>query len=118
MRMWMVDPAKMCRQHLLGEHVELHMFVGTFRKGVRVEGYLSDNLLEPESIQSRHDELANEMERRGFNHKSPLTFDPWDYLGQSLSPSQIGTKIDRQAASKELFQRCPTCRERILLLES
>ena len=26
MRMWMVNPRIMCRQHLLGEHVEIHMF--------------------------------------------------------------------------------------------
>lgn len=25
MRMWMVDPTIMCRQHLLGEHYELHV---------------------------------------------------------------------------------------------
>ena len=28
MRMWGVDPKQMCRQHLLGEHVELHMQAG------------------------------------------------------------------------------------------
>jgi hypothetical protein len=25
--MWMVDPRIMCRNHLLGEHAEIHMFV-------------------------------------------------------------------------------------------
>lgn len=25
--MWGVDPSAMCRNHLLGEHVEMHMFV-------------------------------------------------------------------------------------------
>ena len=33
MRMWMVDPQIMCRQHLLGEHTEMHMFVGTLKRG-------------------------------------------------------------------------------------
>lgn len=28
MRMWMVDPKIMCRKHLLGEHLELHMLAG------------------------------------------------------------------------------------------
>lgn len=36
MRMWMVPPELMCRQHLLGEHVELHMFVGAINKGTSV----------------------------------------------------------------------------------
>jgi len=26
--MWMTPPAGMCRKHLLGEHVELHMLLG------------------------------------------------------------------------------------------
>ncbi len=28
MRMWMVDTKKLCRQHLLAEHSEMHMFAG------------------------------------------------------------------------------------------
>ena len=45
MRMWMVDPKIMCRKHLLGEHVEHHMFVGTINKRISIVGYLRDNLL-------------------------------------------------------------------------
>ena len=33
MRMWLVPPSHMCRKHLLGEHVELHMLLGTLKKG-------------------------------------------------------------------------------------
>ena len=40
MRMWMVDPKKMCRKHLLGEHVEIHMMVGTLLKGRSIDGFL------------------------------------------------------------------------------
>jgi hypothetical protein len=29
MRMWMVPPKVMCRKHLLGEHVEIHMLAGS-----------------------------------------------------------------------------------------
>ena len=32
MRMWLVPPQLMCDQHLLGEHLEMHMFIGTIRK--------------------------------------------------------------------------------------
>ena len=46
MRMWMVDPRIMCRQHLLGEHVEIHMFVGAISRGKSVKGYLEKGLLE------------------------------------------------------------------------
>lgn len=54
MRMWMVGPKMMYRQHLLGEHVEIHMFIGTMKRKCSVWGYLRNNLLEMESIVSRH----------------------------------------------------------------
>ena len=100
MRMWMVNPKIMCRQHLLGEHVELHMSVGTIKKGISVKGYLDDNLLEPESIYQRHNELVKEMEARGYNHRSPLL----------LIPINMSKKIDREASLAELIRRCPECR--------
>ena len=36
MRMWMIDPTMLCTKHLLGEHVELHMFVGTINKNKKL----------------------------------------------------------------------------------
>ncbi len=67
MRMWMVDPKKMCRKHLLGEHVEIHMMVGTLLKGRSIDGFLERGLLEPQSARIRHDALAAEMQARGYN---------------------------------------------------
>lgn len=104
MRMWMVDPKIMCRKHLLGEHVETHMTQGTIRKGVSLAGYLSNNLLEPDRLLERHDELAKELERRGYNHRSPLS-----YLKHEIG---VGFKIDREASLAELLNRCPDCRAR------
>lgn len=37
MRMWMLPTAGMCRKHLLGEHVELHMLLGSLRRGKNIE---------------------------------------------------------------------------------
>ena len=37
MKMWGVLPATMYAQHLLGEHVELHIIVGTLNRGTRAE---------------------------------------------------------------------------------
>ena len=103
MRQWMVDPRIMCRQHLLGEHVEHHMFVGSINKGTSMDGYLRDGLLEPESLRVRHSELVAEMEARGYNHKSPLP----DYI--LIGEPAI---IDREVSKAELLRRCPECRER------
>lgn len=104
MRMWMTPPETMCRKHLLGEHVELHMFVGTINKGILIEGFLTKNLLEPESLYDRHDALAAEMNRRGYAHNSPLL--PVKTLDR-VSNRKI--KIDRPASLAELHRRCPEC---------
>lgn len=72
MRMWMIDPKIMCRQHLLGEHVEIHMFIATMRRGKSVKGYLQKGLLEVHNLYARHEELVEEMNRRGYNHNSKV----------------------------------------------
>jgi hypothetical protein len=97
--MWMVDPKIMCRKHLLGEHVELHMFVGTIKKGVSLDGYVSRGLVDTTKIVSRHEILVTEMIARGYNHQSPLPY--VDTLG-------IG-KVDAIASAVELHRRCPDC---------
>lgn len=105
MRMWMAPLETMCRKHLLGEHVELHMLVGTINKGISVEGFLTKNLLEPESLYERHAALAAEMNRRGYTHNSPLTAT----LSSSLIYQQYKVKIDRAASLAELHRRCLEC---------
>lgn len=75
MRIWDVEPAELCRSHLLGEHRELHAVWSILtrdRKGyrshpetLRWEGRLA-------ALYRRHEALVEEMERRGFRHASPL----------------------------------------------
>lgn len=103
----MTDPKIMCTQHLLGEHAETHMFVGTINKGISIRGYVEGNLCEPSSIRERHDELAEEMVRRGYNHNSPLR-----EIEIELDPGFSDARIDKAAALEELLHRCDACRER------
>ncbi len=100
--MWMVEPEVMCRKHLLGEHLELHMFVGTIKKGTSLKGYAANGLVETRSINFRHEELVREMERRGYNHRTPLKFHDKLDAGE----------IDRLASLRELLSRCKECRAR------
>ncbi len=97
----MVNPRLMCRKHLLGEHVELHMFVAGLRRGLNLDGYLAKGLLEPHSIERRHDELVRELERRGYRHKSPLP---------EFAPKG-GGRVDRKLNLIELARRCRECRK-------
>lgn len=72
--MWMVDPRLLCRKHLLGEHSEIHKHKHNFEKGHRITGRLRPVVtIEPANMESRHNQLAKEIKRRGYNHKSPYT---------------------------------------------
>jgi hypothetical protein len=102
MRMWMVDPIIMCRQHLLGEHLELHMFVGTINAGKSLTGYTSTGLCEVHSIKSRHEALVAEMIKRGYRHNSPLP----DFTNREEGA------INLWESRKELLNRCSACLER------
>lgn len=103
MRMWMVDPRLMCRKHLLGEHVELHMLVGCLLKKKTLTGYFQKGLLETHSIRGRHQALVREMTRRGMQHNSPL---------QAFRSFRMG-KINCKQSKEELASRCTDCRELI-----
>lgn len=76
MRIWDIDPERLCRNHLLGEHRELHAvwtILTQNKKGyarhpevIRWRGRLK-------ALYLRHEALVKEMERRGYRHGSPLS---------------------------------------------
>jgi hypothetical protein len=105
-RMWMIDPRLMCRKHLLGEHVELHMAGAWIAKGKSVAGWAESNCLEPRSIGARHRILARELALRGYKHKSPLR---QPNVAAHQCPNAI---VDKAAALAELVRRCPECSRR------
>jgi hypothetical protein len=108
MRMWMVEPIIMCNKHLLGEHVECHMFAGHLQRERKINNYIRLNLLEPGSLRQRHDRLAQEMIDREMSHKSPLPEFDTSYLPKE---HQIYI-VDADASLKELKKRCPQCKKR------
>jgi hypothetical protein len=75
MRVWDIGPGRLCRNHLLGEHRELHAIWTILTEGRK--GYSRH----PETLRwqgkllalyGRHERLASEMKRRGYDHRSPL----------------------------------------------
>jgi len=75
MRIWDLPPECLCRQHLLGEHRELHALWSILMQGK--PGFANH----PETrrwrgkrkaLFLRHDQLVAEMQRRGYRHRSPL----------------------------------------------
>lgn len=75
MRIWDLSPRCLCRDHLLGEHRELHAIWNVIlldKKGysrhpevVRWRGRLG-------ALWLRHEEEVVEMQARGYSHRSPL----------------------------------------------
>jgi hypothetical protein len=104
MRMWKVNPKLLCNHHLLGEHCEMHMFVGTLNKGISILGYINKGLIEVENIKNRHEELVKEFENRGMKHNSPL---------QPYKSFKAG-KINIEENLKTLQNRCTECKRKIL----
>ncbi|MDD9806971.1 MAG: hypothetical protein OXU34_01670 [Gammaproteobacteria bacterium] len=102
--MWGVNPALLCDKHLLGEHVEMHMFAGTIKKGISTRGYEETGLVVLSKIRARHDAIAREMKRRGMNHRSPM---------DRIVNGRKGGWIDEAKNLRELKRRCGECRKRI-----
>ena len=97
----MVNPRIMCRQHLLGEHAEIHMFIGTISRKKSVKGYLKKGLLETHNLHNRHEELVKEMKRRGYNHYSEVD-EKWKFV-EKVGLVNIDKNVD------ELINRCSKC---------
>lgn len=76
MRIWDLPPEKLCRNHLLGEHSELHALWSILTEGkkgfanhpetARWKGKLK-------ALHLRHEGLVEEMQKRGYKHRSPLS---------------------------------------------
>ena len=99
----MVSPPLLCRQHLLGEHRELHALVGIIRRGTALSGYVKKHLIETAQISNRHEALVVEMLARGYQHNSPLTPEITNGVGS----------VDVAYNLAELRTRCTGCKERI-----
>jgi hypothetical protein len=100
MRMWNIDPSTMCRSHLLGEHLEMHMFIGSINTGKSISGFIKNGLVNPKEIKTRHDSLALEMLKRGYSHNSPIEFNC-----ENLPDGYVDVEKNKQL----LHSRCYTC---------
>ena len=82
-RIWCVSVSELDRQHLLGEHAELHCIVGALLgkykayqnhpQTLRFHGRI-------DQLYFRHGEQVQEMQRRGYRHNSPLPASSTPYV--------------------------------------
>lgn len=110
MRMHMVPPIILCRNHLNGEHGELHKFYPDFLKKKRISGRVSPEVqIQPCKMKERHDQLAKEMLRRGGNHNSPYQMPPLSHI--PLKELLKKPDLKRNIA---FLLKCPECRKRYI----
>lgn len=110
MRMWGIDAKLLCKKHLIGEHGEIHKHRHNFVKQHKITKRISPIVqIEPENMKIRHDELAAEMIRRGYNHQSPYEQPDLSYL----KSYERYAKIDVKNSIIDLSNRCSECAERI-----
>jgi len=97
-RIWDLPVRVLCRKHLLGEHRELHAIwtiLTEDRQGYRHHPEVKRWEGRLQHLAVRHQQQAEEMVRRGWNHKSPLACLPyWDE--QVPPPSRITTLADQR----------------------
>lgn len=75
MRIWDIQPKYLCQQHLLGEHRELHAVwtvITKNKKGYSQHPETKRWIGKLAALYHRHKQLVREMEKRGYNHQSPL----------------------------------------------
>jgi hypothetical protein len=75
MRIWDINPRRLCRAHLLGEHRELHAIWSVLTQGKRGYSRHPETLRwkgKLRALYRRHETQVAEMGRRHYQHHSPL----------------------------------------------
>jgi hypothetical protein len=110
MRIWDVPPRQLCRQHLLGEHRELHGLwnilvvhggTGGYSHHPETKRWVGKTL----ALFERHQELVAEMERRGYQHRSPL--DPIAATGSRIQDVFIDSLREQERLLASKACDCP-----------
>ena len=75
MRIWDIPVEKLCRNHLLGEHRELHAIWSILLHNKKGYAHHPETLRwkgKQKALYLRHEQLVKEMVQRGYHHHSPL----------------------------------------------
>jgi hypothetical protein len=104
LRIWDVDPALLCRKHLLGEHRELHGLWNILlhkKRGYSEHPETKRWVGKQAALFNRHEALVAEMTRRGYVHSSPL--DKTQAIGNAVQ----GVFVDPPEKQLEMLRQKP-----------
>ena len=102
MRVWDIHPKYLCRQHLLGEHRELHALWKILTENKKGYSRHPETLRwvgKEKALFLRHEALVEEFSRRGYSHHTPL-----DKSLATGSASQ-NTFINSVSEQKEILRK-------------
>lgn len=88
MRIWDISPGKLCRNHLLGEHRELHAIWTILTQNKKGYSHHPETLRwkgKLKALYSRHEALIKEMKKRGYSHCSDISAE----LAQGLGKQKV-----------------------------
>jgi hypothetical protein len=107
MRVWDISPSKLCRNHLLGEHRELHAIWSVLVNHKRGYSKHPETLRwkgKLKALYSRHEKLVSEMKERGYCHSSPLN--KYYATGKSIQNVYVDTPSQQKSILKRKKCRC------------
>jgi hypothetical protein len=92
------------------------MFLGTLKKGKKIDGFLKNNLFQPRLLYQRHEDIKQEMINRGYKHASPMCEVECGCV-LDLPQEKQYWEIDKEKALEDLLSRCPECHKRFTSLQ-
>jgi len=107
MRIWDLPPKILCRQHLLGEHRELHAIWTILTKKKTGYSHHPETLRwigKLRALYNRHERLVKEMARRSYNHHSPL--DKRVAKGSSIQKYFVDSPYKQRSLLRKKQCRC------------
>lgn len=102
-RIWCVPVGEFDRQHLLGEHAELHCIVGALLCKYKAYRNHPETLRFKNRIEElyfRHTEQVAEMQKRGYKHNSPLPESNTTYTYTSVEYERDHAELERRKTKK------------------
>jgi hypothetical protein len=104
-RIWCVPVTELDRQHLLGEHAELHCIVGALLGKYKAYQNHPESLRFKDRLDElyfRHNEQVLEMQKRGYRHYTPLP-----ESGKRYTYTEEQYQRDHTELTKRLTKKAP-----------
>ncbi|HWQ45084.1 MAG TPA: pyrimidine dimer DNA glycosylase/endonuclease V [Methanosarcina barkeri] len=107
MRIWDIPPERLCRQHLLGEHRELHALWSIITNNKKGYAHHPETMRwrgKLKALYLRHEVIVEEMKKRGYKHSTPL--DPALAKGNAIQEEFVNSYEEQVRILKEKGCAC------------